>query len=147
MFLNLAWQYGGAILAIACCAYALWQGGRVERYAAGIILVGWILTLLLQSHSLSGPGLWVQIIDGVALLMFVGLSLWSRRIWTLFLCACQLDTVMAHFSQMSLHSSQWVIAMVLGLWGGQGLLLCLVAGVIGHRQRLKRLARSQALPT
>ena len=146
MFLNLAWQYGGAILAIVCCAYALWQGGRVERYAAGIILIGWMLTLLLQSHSLSGPGLWVQIIDGVALALFVALSLWSRRIFTLFLSACQLDTVMAHFSQMSLHSSQWVIAMVLGLWGGQGLLLCLVAGVIGYRRGLKRRARSRTEP-
>lgn len=112
MSLNLAWQLGNFALAILCCAGAWFRGGPTERRGAAIILISWALSLLLQSHAKTGPGLWVNIIDVIVLGLFFKLSLDSRRLWTLFACACQLDTVASHFSQVFEQYSQWVYLRV-----------------------------------
>jgi len=140
MTINQVWQYGGLILATICCAWALWRGGPTERRGAIIIYIGWILSLLLQSHAKTGPGIWVNIIDICTLIALLHLSLQSRRLWTLFACASQLDAIASHISQVFEHFGQWAYFVIIGIWSGYGLLACLAAGVIGYRWQLRRNA-------
>lgn len=146
MTLNQAWQIGGFALAMLCCAWAFWRGGPVERRGAVYIFVAWTLSVLFQSHAKTGPGIWVTLIDIILLGLLVHLSIQSRQLWTLFVAACQLDAVASHFSQAFIHYSQWVYVMVLGIWGGYGLLICLVAGTIGYQLERRKQTKAGVKP-
>ena len=129
--INLIWMWTGAVLAIVVSGWALWRGRAAERWGAAILLTGWCLSMLMQSHSGHGPGVAVVVIDTVCLIAFVGLSLWSRRIWTIFMAACQLDAVISHFAVgLSGHIGGWAYITALGIWGGYGLVFALAAGMI-----------------
>ena len=135
--MNFLWVYGSAFLACLCCIWAFWQGGRVEKYAAAIIFVAWVLSSLLQSHNGKGPGIWVELIDIVVLILFAALSLWSRRIWTLFITACQLDAVASHLVAHLTHFGVFSYLTATGLWGGEGLLIALAFGIVGYQKQQK----------
>ena len=80
----------------------------------------------------------------VVLAIFGVLSFKTRHLWTLFAAACQLDAVMSHFAAKLTHFQLYSYVVALGLWGGQGMLVCLIAGTIGYRRRLKRQTTPQA---
>lgn len=138
----MVWVYGGATLAVVCCIWAFLRGGPVERIGAAIILPAWFLSLLLHSPSPDGPGIWVLLIDIATLFAFLWLSIWSRRVWTVLASACQLAAVASHFGAMLGHFGAWIYITAIGIWGGEGLLLALVIGIIGYRasERRARLA-------
>lgn len=139
MTINQLWQYSGVILATLVCGWSFLRGGPTERFGAAVVIVGWYLSILLQSHSPKGPGIWVEIIDAVMLLLFLYLSLSTRRLWTILISACQLDTVVFHLAAKVAHYGQYPYVVAIGLWGGYGLLLALAWGVLEHRGRLKRM--------
>lgn len=128
---HLIWAWSGNILAVLVSGWALWRGGAPERWGAVLLLVGWFLSAVLQSHDGHGPGIIVILIDIVCLIAFTILSLWSRRIWTIFLAAFQLDAVMSHFAVgLSGHIGGWAYVTALGIWGGFGLVFALAGGMI-----------------
>jgi len=137
-FINFFWQYGMTAVATYICAWCISWGGRTERLGAIIILVEWDLSLLLQAHAPTGPGLWVEIIDLVTLALFVGISLQSRKIWPVFLAALQLDTVVGHAAAQLAGFGQYPYAVATGLWGGEGILIAILAGTISHRRSERR---------
>ena len=129
--IHLIWAWTGTALAVVVSAWALWLGRAPERWGAVLLLTGWFLSMLLQSHSADGPGTAVVVIDVVSLIAFVALSLWSRRVWTIFMAAFQLDAVMAHFAVgLSGHIGGWAYITALGIWGGYGLVFALAGGMI-----------------
>lgn len=130
------WAWGGNILAILVSGWAFWRGGAPERWGAVILLTGWVLSAVLQSHDARGPGIFVVLIDVACLIAFVGLSLWSRRVWTIVLAAFQLDAVMCHFAVgLSGHIGGWAYVTALGIWGGYGPVFALAGGLIWPAQR------------
>ena len=131
-------------MATLVCAGVYWWGGPAERVGAATIFIAWVLSLLLQTHGPHGPGPWVVLIDIVVLAIFGVLSFKTRRLWTLFGAACQLDAVMSHFAAKLTHFQLYSYVVALGLWGGQGMLVCLIAGAIGYRQHLRRNAAYSA---
>ncbi|ESQ84624.1 hypothetical protein [Asticcacaulis benevestitus] len=139
MTLNQAWQISGTLIAIVCCVWAWRCGGPAERRGAIYILTAWLLSVAFQSHQASGPGVWVDIIDILLLAALVHLSVQSRKPWTLFAAACQLDTIASHMSQVLSGFSQWAYVVVLGIWGGYGLLICLAIGTYNHQRETRRL--------
>ncbi len=145
------WMYGGLLMATLVCAGVYGCGGPTERVGAATVWIAWVLSLLLQTHGSHGPGIWVVLIDIVVLAIFGAVSFKTRRLWTLFAAACQLDAVMSHFAAQLTHFQLYSYVVALGLWGGQGMLACLIAGAVGYRRRLKRTsalkaARSPAAP-
>ena len=144
MSINLIWMYGGLAMATLACAGVYGWGGPTERVGAAAIWLAWVLSLLLQTHGPQGPGIWVVLIDVVVLAIFGVLSFKTRHLWTLFAAACQLDAVMSHFAAKLTHFQLYSYVVALGLWGGQGMLVCLIAGTIGYRRRLKRQTTPQA---
>lgn len=126
---------------VVCCTLAAWKGGPTERIGAAIILVGWILSAVLQSHSVRGPGAWVVVVDIAALIALAILSERSRRLWTLFAVACQLNAVGAHFAVLFNKFGIFSYLTDLGLWSGDGLIVFVIIGVVDHVRRQKRLMR------
>ena len=124
----------------------MWWGGWAERTAGATLWIGWVLSLILFVPGPTGPGMATTIIDCTALVIFAWLSFRTRRLWTVFMTACQLDDVMSHIGAEMLHYQLYSHIVAAGIWGGEALLVCLIAGTIGHRLRLKRLARAEAPP-
>ena len=136
--INLLWVYGGLAWATLVCGMTCWLGGTAERIAAATLWTAWVLSLILFVPGPKGPGAATMIIDCTNLVVFVILSLRTRRLWTLFMAACQLDDVMSHFAAQLSHFQLYSHIVAEGLWGGEALLACLIAATIGYRCRLKR---------
>ncbi len=141
---NLIWVYGGLARATIVCGMACWLGGTAERIVAATLWIAWVLSLILFVPGPKGPGMATTIIDCTVLVVFVTVSLRTRLLWTLFAAAYQVDDVMSHFAAQLSHFQLYSHIVAAGLWGGEALLVCIVAGTIGHRRRLKRQTLAQA---
>ena len=131
------WQTIGSTLLSLTCIWALWRGEAPERWGAGILLIGWLATSLVQSGP--GAGLGYFLVDAAAMVAFVMLSLWSRRIWTIFIAAFQLNSVVSHLvSKLSSHVDMYTLITALGLWGGYGLTFALMGGMWALELRRRR---------
>ena len=142
--LNIIWVYGGLAWATFVCGMTCWLGGTAERIGGVTVWLAWVLSLVLFVPGPKGPGIATTIIDCTALAVFVILSLRTRRLWTVFAAACQLDDIMSHVVAQLSHFQLYSHIVAAGIWGGEGLLACLIAGTIGYRRRLKRAARLAA---
>ena len=128
----------GDILLFTACVWALWRGEAPERLGAAILLIAVGLTDLVQTRHLYRDGpVWDYVaVDIMALLAFAGLSLWARRIWTLFISAFQLNAVMSHFvGRLSINVDTYTLITALSLWGGYGLTFALMAGMWSVERR------------
>ncbi len=139
-----AWFWIWVVEVACCCILAAWKGGSTERIGAAIILVGWLLSELLESHKGKGPGPGVVIVDLAGLVAIGILSAKTRRLWTLFAFACQLNGVAAHFAELFTRFGLFSYITDLGIWSGDGLVICVIAGIVDHRRRKKRIARMTA---
>jgi hypothetical protein len=139
--MNLLWAYAGTAAAVVICALAFWRGGPAERYGAAIILTGWFITPLVDAHGGAdglSTGLGVFAVDVITLITLTWLSLWSRKVWTLFAAAFQLDAVASHIAAFLSHISLFSYVTGLGIWGGYGLILALGVGVWGCERERRR---------
>jgi hypothetical protein len=130
----------GDVLLFTTCIWALWRGEAPERLGAAFLLIAVALTDLVQTRHLyrDGPVWDFIVVDIGALLAFVGLSLWSRRIWTLFISAFQLNAVLSHFvGRLPIHVDTYTLITALSLWGGYGLTFALMAGMWQMESRRK----------
>ena len=136
--LQFIWAWGGFALAtIVCAAAALW-GGRTARVVAATFWIAWVLSLVVGPHGPYRPGLLIVLIDVVVLFIFVGVSLKTRRVWTVVAAACQLDDVASHLAGRLLHYGLFSSITATGIWGGYAIIACLLAGILTHRRDLRR---------
>ncbi len=144
MTIEFVWQWTGTILLVGGCLWALWRGGPPERWGGGLLLGAFGLTVLaqiLQPRDVY-DGVSIVMVDVAALIAFVVLSLWSRRIWTIFMAAFQLNTVISHFAvYLSSHVDMYTQITAVGLWGGYGVSLALIAGMWRVERRRCRPSR------
>ncbi|ESQ86509.1 hypothetical protein ABAC460_23190 [Asticcacaulis sp. AC460] len=129
----LIWIYGGYVAVTACCAWAFRSGGVTERLGAALIGMGWVVTGILAKRG-QGPGAEIVAIDVTVLLLFIALTLKSRRLWTFFASACMLNAVFTHIAHQVTAFGLYSYSTANGFWGGWALLACLAAGVAGHRR-------------
>ena len=144
MTIEFLWQWTGTVLLVASCLWALWRGGAPERWGAAILFIAFGLTMLVQTQHLYRVGAVLDyiLVDVAGLIAFVILSLWSRRIWTIFISAFQLNAVVSHFvGRLSSHVDMYTLITALGLWGGYGITFALMAGMwTVERRRLQAKA-------
>ena len=74
----------------------MWKGDRAIRFVAAVYLLGWIATPFLALRDPMQPEWRVMVLDTVAMVLFVGVSIRTRRIWTIFVAACQMMMVASH---------------------------------------------------
>jgi hypothetical protein len=131
MTIEFVWQWLSTILLVGGCLWALWRGETPERLGGGLLLVGFGLTVLAQILQPEDvyDSIGIIIVDVGAMLAFIILSLWSRRIWTLFMAGFQLNTVVSHFAvYLSSHVDMYTQITAVGLWGGYAVSLALISG-------------------
>ena len=138
MLIKYIWAYASFILATVTCVAATLWGGRYERIVAATFWISWALTFLVQSRGSLGPGDQVILIDSVVLIIFIWVSLKSRQPWVLLATASQVDDVASHLAARLLHFGLGSYIIATGIWGGYFITVCLAAGTIGYRVRLKR---------
>lgn len=142
--------YGLWILTIAGVATNLWFGGRIDRLATAVIVVGTLLTPFFYEARIGGFRWAIAVIDVVGFLCLTALSFSRQRWWLVPLAGFQLVSVVTHVVA-ALESD-------LGLWSTAtirmvtwcGVILSLLAGAyearIVQRYDLWRMHNGQARP-
>jgi hypothetical protein len=129
------------LLLLVCCGYALLRGGGPERIGAAIYAIGTGLTVLARSEAARRYGsveFGALVVDVAALVAFLVLALFARRLWPLWMTAFQLIGTAAHFAKLAdPEMIRWAYAFLLGVWS-YPMLLLLALGTFNHRRRLKR---------
>ncbi len=138
MTIEFIWAWGGLALATIVCVAALIWGGSTERMIAITLWVAWVVSILVETHGPGRPGILVILIDVFVLFIFIVVSLKTRRPWTLFAAASQVDDVASHFGAQLLHYGVYSYITATGIWGGYFLIGCIVAGILGHQTRQGR---------
>lgn len=139
---HLIWAWAGTALFVIVGLWALLRGGRTERYGVGIIAAGWIITPLVQTHPVIWPDPGAVVVDSVVFAALLALSLTSRKLWTLFATAFQMDTLAAHAAiWLSPQIGGFSYYTSTGLYGGYYVVFALAAGIIAC-ERQRRLSKA-----
>ncbi len=138
MTIEFIWAWGGFALAtIVCAAACIWDGSE-GRIVGATFWIAWVASLVVESYGHDRPGVLVPLIDTFVLLVFIGVSLKTRRLWTLLAAASQLDDVASHFGQQLIHYGGYSYITATGIWGGYFLIGCIFAGIVDHQWSLNR---------
>ncbi len=87
---------------LAVAGLSLWRGGWAERTVAFTIIVGSLATAVFQNTRDPSAPQWGDLaVDGVCLIVFVGVALRSRRLWPLFAAAFQLIAVVIYVARLA----------------------------------------------
>lgn len=128
-------------LLLICCSYALLRGGAPERIGAAIYAVGSALTIVARQQVEIRYGsveVGAFVVDIVALIAFLVLALFARRLWPLWMTAFQAIGTAGHFAKLAdPEMIRWAYAFLLGIWS-YPMLLLLAIGTYSHQRRLKR---------
>ncbi|MDC7683497.1 hypothetical protein PQU92_09435 [Asticcacaulis sp. BYS171W] len=136
------WAYLGSAMALVFGALALWRGGPAERSGAVVILTAWFITPFLQKNY--DPTIWGVVVDVTAFVLMLGISIWSRRIWSLFATACSFAGVLAHIGAgLALNIGYNSYLTTLMILSGYGVAFSLVGAVI-ESEVYRRRAQAQA---
>lgn len=138
MFLALRLLYASALALV--CVFAFRSGGRAERWGAGILLVGSLLTLVVEETpyfdwATAREGL--LLVDMATLAALFALSARTDRFWPLWATALHLIAVATHF--VMLFSPGRVVrayALAQGFWA-YPMFVCIVIGCIRYQRNLR----------
>lgn len=107
-----------AVTVLVVCSIAVWRGRRDEQLAAGVMLAGWALSMLVSRsafHQLEGG---VMAVDIAALVAFVWIALRSPRYWPMFAAGFHLLAVVTHLARGADHGvGGWAYYTAEILWG------------------------------
>jgi len=128
-------------LLILCCSYGLIRGGRPERFAVIIVMVGFFLTIAVAapvSERFSHVEVSIFLVDTAMLASFFYLALNAERFWTIWLCAMQSIQVLTHLPIMVIPELlPQAYGAVAAIWA-YPMLIVLAVGTYRHQQRLRR---------
>ncbi|KSB88518.1 hypothetical protein AS593_12800 [Caulobacter vibrioides] len=90
-------------VAIAVCGLAMRFGDKPAQRVGMITLGGWIVSLIVVRHSTRFADAGLMLVDGVVAVLFVWVSLSSRRLWTVVVAAFQMLGVASHLATVIDH--------------------------------------------
>ncbi|WP_324806646.1 hypothetical protein SH584_09600 [Sphingomonas sp. LY29] len=134
-------------LLLAVCLYAFAFGGRDERIAGAICILGTVATLLTVSpwvsrYSSVEEGL--MLVDLAVLAGFVAVALQSTRFWPLWVAGFQLTTAMGHaLKSVEQDMLPHAYGAALQFWG-YPILLVLAVGTWRRHRRVRRAKAAKA---
>ena len=119
----------------AACGYAIYRGNRAEHVGAAILLIGSIATTVgtqVFETAWTGFGSSTFIIDMVALLALIHLTLVSDRFWPMWVTAFHLVSISIHVATMVAPDlAPWALATGSAFWA-YPMLLALAIGAHEH---------------
>ncbi len=103
-------MYWPTIISVSCaalsCGYAVWRNNGLERLAALLILLDWMVSLLVASHDFNHAQSAVFTIDGLLAVALVWIATRTRRFWPLWAAAFQIFELLMHLSMLVDHHVQ-----------------------------------------
>ena len=127
------------ILLVLVVLYAFLRGGRDERIAGALCLVGAILSKVAVSplaERYSEMEMGVLLVDISLLIGFVVIALRSERFWPLWIAGLQLTTLVGHFLKaMNEELFYRSYGAAIGVWSYPILLILLVGTWRSYRYR------------
>lgn len=128
-------------LFLACCIYALWQGGAPERIGATIYLMGVLFTQVAASGAasrFSSVEVGIFVVDVAMLLALLGLAVCAERFWPIWVTALHAISTAAHAVKLvDPDVIRWAYAFALAFWS-YPMLFLLALGTWNHQKRLAR---------
>ncbi|HEY0600655.1 hypothetical protein [Brevundimonas sp.] len=124
------WQSGGLAFGYLVCAVAWFRGGRPERFAAGVLVLGGLLAGPANAWRVGGVfPLWLAL-DGGSLLIFVWLAFRSDRWWPMVAASSYglivlaqairlTDPTFSHYAMVSAHVGLGYVtdlSLLFGVW-------------------------------
>jgi hypothetical protein len=129
------------ILQALVSGYALWRGGKPERWAGVLLALAAAATYLAYSPyavRFRSVEAGVLVVDLALTAGLWWLALRSNRIWPMLITALQFASTLVHISKaVDLGMSPWAYHFLLKL-SGYPILLALAFGTARHDARLRR---------
>lgn len=92
-------QIGLTLAMVLCLAFAFWKGGRALRLAAAGMVLGSVLSALVQDQTRPEAAQWIiMIVDAGYLALLVALVWRTLQGWLMCAAALQLAQVITHVS-------------------------------------------------
>lgn len=121
-----------AIVWLGVCAFALFKGDRPERIAGGALVIAWLATLTVHrinaSNDYADIAWAVMAVEGVVLLVLVGLAWKSEHAWPVWACGFQAITVMVQIITLIDFRIGIIAYLSAQAVGTYGVLACLAIG-------------------
>ena len=115
-------------LALVLCIVAFIKGGAPEKWGAVTFVLAWALTPLVDMQH--GIRFGVLIVDSLALVSFILISVKWRQIWSLLAATFQLLDVVCHLAMaISPHIGAYGYLTGLIIWGGYGLMATMAMAI------------------
>ena len=122
-------------IAILICGLAMWRGDQPARWIGAAFLASWVGSLLVNRHDPYNADYGILAIDVLTLVVFVWVSIRSRRIWTVIASAFQMIIVASHVAVMiDLRVSLNTLRVSMAIWS-YGVLACIAFGAWAGRER------------
>jgi hypothetical protein len=116
------------IVAVLICGLAMWRGDRAARWTGATLLAGWLGTLLVYRRDPINADYGMLVIDIATLAVFVGISIRTRRLWTIVASAFMAIIVASHIAVMiDLRVTLGTLWISMAMWS-YGVLACLAFG-------------------
>jgi len=132
-------------VAIAVCGLAIRFGDKPAQRVGMITLSGWIVSLIVFRNSARFADTGLMLVDGVVAVLFVWVSLSSRRLWTVVVAAFQMLGVASHLATVIDHRVTINTYKVsLAVWS-YGILVVLAVAVWRHWRAQRRIRDEGAL--
>lgn len=127
--------YIAGFVALAVVALlAFLRGGRLERQAAGVIVLAWLASALAPLGGRTGPSGVIVGIDVLLLIYLLYHAAFSRRLWPVVAAAFQLLIVATHAAfGLRPDLEQWGYFTAYYAWSW-GVLAALAAGALTSRR-------------
>lgn len=131
-------------VAIVVCGLAIRFGDKPARRIGAIMLGGWVVSLIVFKNSPRFADTGLMLIDGAVAVLFVWVSLSSRRLWTVVVSAFQLLAMASHLATVIDHRVTInTYKLSLAVWS-YGILLVLAVAVWRHWRDQRRTRAESA---
>jgi hypothetical protein len=116
-------------LAVLICGVAMWRGDQAARWSGATFIASWLGSLLVYRRDPSNADLGLLVIDAVTLVAFVGISMRTRRLWTIVASAFIAIIVASHVAVLiDLRVTLGTLWISVAMWS-YGVLACIAFGV------------------
>jgi hypothetical protein len=116
------------IVAVLICGMAMWRGDQAARWTGAVSLANWLGSLMVYRRDAYNADYGILAIDLVTLIVFVWISMRTRRIWTIVASAFLALIVASQVAVMiDLRVTLGTLLISMAMWS-YGVLACIAFG-------------------